>query len=238
MAAVVIVLSCLAAGLVQAVTGFGSGIITMLFFPLYYPLVKASALSTAIVLQLSSTLTWRYRKHCQWKIVLQTAFFYLITSSIAVLLSPYLPTLLLKRVFGGFLLCLSVYFLLVEGKFKIKANFISAFICGSLSGVTGGLFGIGGPPMVIYFLAALDDKLAYIASIQLFFLLTGGYTMILRVINGIYTSDLLIYTLIGMLAIHFGKLIGIRIVDRINVEMMRKMVYIVLGISGVLYMIQ
>ncbi len=210
----------------------------MLFFPLFFSLVKASALSTAIVLQLSSTLAWRYRKHCQWKIVLQTAFFYLITSSIAVLLSPYLPTLLLKRVFGGFLICLSAYFLLVEGKFQIKANFTSALICGGLSGVTGGLFGIGGPPMVIYFLAGLDDKLSYIASIQLFFFLTGSYTMLLRVINGIYTADLLIYTAIGMVAIHVGKLIGIRIVDRINTEMMRKMVYIVLGISGLLYTIQ
>lgn len=46
------------------------------------------------------------------------------------------------------------------------------------------------------------------------------------------------YTVIGMVAIHIGKLIGIRIVDRINTEMMRKMVYIVLGIPGLLYTIQ
>ena len=73
-------------------------------------------------------------------------------------MAPYLPTDLLKKVFGVFLMLLSVYFLVFSSKLKIKATLMSATVCGTLAGILGGLFGIGGPPMVIFFLAALDDK--------------------------------------------------------------------------------
>jgi len=43
--------------------------------------------------------------------------------------------------------------------------------------------------MVVYFLAAMDDKEEYLATTQFFFFTTGAYTMILRNINGIYTPD-------------------------------------------------
>jgi len=234
MTGIVIFLASAAAGLIQSVTGFGAGIVTMLFFPIFFPLVKASALSASIALVLSSTLAWRYRKICPWKLTILPAGFYLVTSAVAIFASPYLPTLLLKRIFGVFLILLSIYFVALDGKIKAKANLPTAMVCAGLSGVTGGLFGIGGPPMVVYFLAALDDKEKYIATIQLFFAITGSYTLGLRVLNGIYTADLFIYTVIGAAAITLGKLAGIRIVDRINTEMMKKIVYVFLGISGVL----
>lgn len=229
-----IFLASAAAGLIQSVTGFGAGIMTMLVFPLFFPMVEAAALSAAIALALSSTLAWRYRKVCPWKLIVLPAFFYLITTSVAILGAPYLPTELLKRVFGVFLILLSLYFLLLDGKIKAKADLPTAMLCAGLSGLTGGFFGIGGPPMVVYFLAALDDKERYIATIQLFFAITGGYMLVLRVASGIFTAELGVYTVIGVIAITLGKLVGIRIIDRINTETMKKIVYVFLGISGVL----
>lgn len=183
---------------------------------------------------MSSTLAWRYRRICPWKLILLPSAFYLVTTSVSILGAPYLPTVLLKRVFGVFLILLSLYFLLLDDRIKAKANLPTAMVCAGLSGVTGGLFGIGGPPMVVYFLAALDDKEKYIATIQLFFAVTGGYMLALRVASGIFTSELWVYTVIGVVAITLGKLVGIRIIDRINTETMKKIVYVFLGISGVL----
>lgn len=237
MTAIVIFLAAATAGLIQSVTGFGSGIMMMLFFPLLFPIIKASALSASIALVLAATLTWRYRRQCQWKLALIPACFFLITSSIAIYLVPYLPTELLKKVFGVFLIGLSVYFLTVSGKLKAKANLPTAMVCAGLSGVTESLLGIGGPPMVVYFLAAMDDKEQYLATIQFFFFVSGAYTMILRIINGIYTTDLLGYTAIGLAAITLGKFIGGRIVDRINAETMKKIIYVFLGISGIVTLI-
>jgi transcriptional regulator with XRE-family HTH domain len=50
-------------------------------------------------------------------------------------------------------IAISLWFMFFADKIRIKANLLTAFICGSLAGVASGLFGIGGPPMVIYILA-------------------------------------------------------------------------------------
>ena len=228
----VILLSSIGAGVIQSVTGFGSGIFMMLFYPYFFPILSASALSSSISLVSNVALTWRYRKQCEWKLTLFPAIVYIATSSAAILFAPYLPTETLKRVFGGFLVILSIYFLTVSGKIKIKANLVSATICGALSGVVGGLFGIGGPPMVIFFLAALDDKEKYLGTIQFFFLVTSLYTFIFRIINGIYGIDLIPFSLIGIVGILVGKAIGTRIIDKINADTMKKLVYAFLGFSG------
>lgn len=225
-------LAPIGAGLIQAVTGFGAGIFMMVFFPNFFPILQASALSSAISFVATCTLAWHYRKHAQWKLILLPSAVYIAMSSISIILAPYLPTETLKKTFGVVMILLSIYFLTISGKLKVKANMVSATICGMISGVMGGLFGIGGPPMVIYFLAALDEKEKYLGTIQLFFFITGTYNFIFRIIKGIYTVNLVPYTLIGIVSIIIGKKIGIRIVDRINAELMKKLVYAFLGFAG------
>jgi len=86
--------------------------------------------------------------------------------------------------------------------------------------------------MVIYFLAALDTKEEYSGTIQLFFFISGLYTCIVRVFKGIYTMDLIPYTLLGLLGILIGQHIGSKIMDRIDAATMKKLVYLFLGFAG------
>ncbi len=233
----VIFLAPIAAGIIQTVTGFGSGIFMMVFFPMLFPILNASAISSSISLAVSGPMSWRYRKQTAWKLLLLPTVIYIATSSASIVLAPYLPTEALKKFFGFFLIVLSIYFLTVAGKLKIKASLSSAMVCGTLSGIVGGLFGIGGPPMVIYFLAALDDKEKYLGTIQTFFFLTGIWTLAFRVINGIYRMDMIPYTLIGLAGMLIGTRIGVRIIDRINADTMRKLVYAFLGFAGLVNML-
>lgn len=233
MAGIVIFGAAIVAGFIQAVTGFGAGIFMMLFFPLFFPILNAAALSSVINLFASSSLAWRYRKHCQWKLLLLPICIYLFFSSTVILLAPYLPTGILKKSFGVLLVALSIYFLKFSGKIRVKANLPAAMVCGGISGIASGLFGIGGPPMVIYFLSALDDKEKYLGTIQLFFAVTGAYNLVLRIYNGIYTADLLPYTLIGAAAVVIGGKVGTRLIERLDTETMKKIIYVFLGISGI-----
>ena len=232
MTGIVVFLAPIVAGIIQAVTGFGAGIFMMVFFPTLFPILNASALSSSISFVATCTLAWHYRKQADWKLTLLPSAIYILMSSVSILLAPFLPTEILKKVFGVVMILLSIYFLTISGKLKVKANMVSATICAMISGVMGGLFGIGGPPMVIYFLAALDDKEKYLGTIQLFFFITGTYTFIFRIINGIYTVNLVPFTLIGIVGIMVGKKIGLRIVNKINVDTMKKLVYAFLGFAG------
>lgn len=53
---------CFMAGLIQTVTGFGSGVVIMLVLPLLMPLIEASTISNSITLFLCTSLAWQYRK--------------------------------------------------------------------------------------------------------------------------------------------------------------------------------
>lgn len=234
MTAAVVFLTPIIAGLIQTVTGFGSGIFMMVFFPMLFPILGASAISSAISLAGTCTLSWHYRKYCKWKLTLIPALVYILVSSGAILLAPYLPTDILKKVFGVFLMLLSVYFLVFSSKLKIKATLLSATVCGTLAGILGGLFGIGGPPMVIYFLAALDSKEEYLGTIQFHFFVTGVYMLFFRIYKGIFTMDMIPYVILGMAGMMIGKRLGTKIVDRINADTMKKLVYAFLGVSGFL----
>lgn len=230
----VIALSSMVAGVIQSVTGFGSGIFLMLFLPIFMEVLRASALSSAVTLVLNLTLALHYRKHILYKLVLMPSLFYILVSSLALYAAPYVPQQTMLHILGGFLLALSIYFLFFPDRIQIKASLLTASICASLSGLFGGLFGIGGPPMVIYFLAATRKKEEYLGTIQFFFLVTAIYNFIFRIIRGIYTPDLLPLSLLGILAIVAGKEIGQRIIDRIHTKRMKKIIYIFLSISGVL----
>ncbi len=222
-------------GLIQSTTGFGSGIFVMLFFPLFLPILKSSALSSLISAWACLTLAWRYRKHITPRIVLLPAVFYFIASYLAIKFAVNSDMSGLKAFFGLFLIAISLYFMFFADRLHIKPNLLSAFVCGSLAGVASGLFGIGGPPMVIYILAITgDDKNAYLANSQFFFSMTCIYTTALRVMNGILTLDLLPLVIPGMLGMAIGKSLGVRIVEKIDVKLMKKLIYGFLGLSGLI----
>ena len=232
MTAAVVFIAPIIAGFIQAVTGFGSGIFMMVFFPALFPILGASALSSSISLPATCVQAWNYRKVSAWKLILLPAAVYIFMSSVSILLAPYLPTAILKKIFGVIMILLSIYFLTISGKLKIRATLFSATICGMLSGFMGGLFGIGGPPIVIYFLAALDDKEQYLGTLQSFFFITGAYTFIFRCITGIYTVDLIPYSILGVAGILLGTKLGRKVVDKINADTMKKLVYLFLGFAG------
>ena len=68
--------------------------------------------------------------------------------------------------------------------------------------------------------------------LQVFFSMTGFYTAFLRVINGILTPDLLPLVIPGMIGMTIGKNFGIKIVEKIDVNLMKKLIYAFLGLSG------
>ena len=230
--------SSTAAGVVQALTGFGAGIVQMLFFPMLLPLLSASALSGAISLMLAVGMAWQYRKHIRKDLLVVPAIVYAVVSALALSFADSFDTTVMLKVFGAFLILLSVYFLGFSGKLRVKANVGTAAVCATLSGVVGGLFGIGGPPMVVYYLAAMEDKREYLGTIQAFFCFTNTYTLVVRLLKGFYTADMLLPTAVGIAAILLGQFIGGRIQSRINGDTMRKLVYAFLGVTGVINLLK
>ena len=229
----VIVMASLS-GVVQAISGFGAGILMMSVLPYFFDMVTSSAIGSAVSIGATATLAWKFRKHMDLKITLLPALVYVACSLTVLNFIQDMDMEVLTLAFGVFLIVLSLYSFLFSKRMKLQANWWTGSICAVISGICSGLFGIGGPLMAVYFVSATKDKETYIGSLQGMFCMTSSVNLLMRAAKEIYTLDLLPLTLVGMLFINVGKLLGLRIVERMNADTFRKVVYAFVGISGVL----
>lgn len=221
------------AGLIQATTGFGAGIFMMLFFPMFLPMIQCSALSSAVGLVNTIAMAVMYRKYAQPKLIVLPTIIYFFFSTVCIWYSTKIDLAAFKPFFGLFLTVLGLYFLFFSQRIKLKGSWKSALVCSSLSGIASGFFGIGGPPMVLYFLSLTgDDKYAYLGTLQLFFLITSIQGVATRALNGIYTWELLMLVPIGMVGSIIGTRFGTKIVRKLRVDRLKIIIYAFLCLAG------
>ena len=233
-----VILGAVAAGLVQTVTGFGSGVVLIMVLSRLFAMTAATSLNASICIALSISLAWRFRRDIDFKLVLLPAVPYLIISVCAIRMLRFMDMSVLAVAFGVFLIVLSIYFLFFESRVHLKANLPTAVSCGGVSGIFAGLFGVGGPLMALYFLTITKSRASYIATLQFFFVLSNVVSMSTRLLEGYYTMDLLPITLAGIMGITAGKWIGLKIADRLDGAQLKKVIYLFVGISGIVNVIQ
>jgi len=235
---VVLSLITLVSGMVHTITGFGSGVVMMLVFPYILDMVAGPALVSAINFFLSLTLTLKFRKYLHPELILFPVVPYLICSIGTIMALKHLDLRLLAIAFGFFLIALSLYFIFIAKHMSVKANWRSAVVCGAFSGAGAGLFGIGGPLMALYFLAITDSKESYAANLQCFFTITCLGNTVARITQGIYTLKLVPLTIVGLIFVNLGKSLGLKVLNRLDANFIRKTVYIFVGLSGLLTVVQ
>ena len=220
-------------GFLTATIGFGGAIFTMMFFPYMFPFVQASAISSAIVYVGIVVLAWQYREHIRWKSIVLPVICYVICGVWVVYMLPGFDAQGLKLCFGFFLLLLAVYYMGFSNRIHLKESPAAAIVCSSLSGLGTGLFGIGGPPIALYFLSATgDDKDAYLGTLQAFFTISMIFTNGARVTSGILTAALVPCILAGLCGTLLGKRFGSRVAARMDIVLIKRCVCIFMILSS------
>ena len=225
-------------GIVHTVTGFGSGIVMMLFLPYFLDMATAPALSGSINLFLSLFLAVQFRKSIRVRLFLLPIIPYLLGSTLSIYALSGFDMDMVAVAFGLFLVVLAIYFIFIAKRMTVNPTWQAAVICGGLSGITAGLFGIGGPLMALYFLAITDSKESYTGNLRGMFTCTCLCNTLTRISRGYYTFDLLPLTILGLIFINIGKSIGLRLLDKMDANLVRKIVYLFVGISGVITVVQ
>lgn len=230
----VLALTAFFGGLIQTVIGFGNGMVMMLVLPYFLGMIAAPALSGAACVGLNLTLVWKFRHYFDFKAVALPVGVYVVCSVLIIRQIQGINMDVLSLVYGIFLLLFAIYLLFFSEKIHFKADWKSAILCGGISGVLSGLFGIGGPLMAVYFVSASKSKEAYISNTQSAFAVTGTVNTTVRILKGIYTADLITLTLLSIIFINIGKRAGLHIVDKLNTRIIQKLVYILVAASGIL----
>ena len=222
------------AGLVQGVTGFGAGIVLMMVLPIYFALPQSAGIAAAICIILCVFMSVRYREHILWREAIIPSILYIFICTLTINFSVSADQIILKKVFGVFLLLLAAYYLFFKKSAdNQKLNLPVSLICIIVSAICDGLFGIGGPLMVLYFLNKTESPQEYLGTLQVFFLINSVYNTAFRFYSGILLPEHFSLICAGFAGIVFGVFIAGKIVDKLNPEVIRKLTYAMIGVSGI-----
>lgn len=236
--AVLLIIVGIGAGFVQRVSGFGLGIFAMLFLPHFLPSHTAAATIVGICSMVTSSYNAvKYRKDIPYKTVLPLLLSAMISIPFAVYFSSKVPKGIFEILLGAVLVILSIYFLFFNKSIKIKASPVNGAVSGTLSGILNGLFSTGGPPAVIYLTHAAASNGAYFAGIQFFFGLTNIYASVMRVFGGLVTLDVLTMSAFGLFGCLLGDFLGKGVFDKLDANMLKKIIYIGMIVSGIIMII-
>ena len=232
---VILILAAMGAAFVQRVSGFGFGIFIMTVLPYLMPSYgEATTLSGILAAVTSSIIVWHMHKYIAWRKLLPILITFLVVSWFAVQFVSITGDGVLKRVLGGVLILASIYFFFVSERIHIRPTMPMQLSMGTLSGVMGGLFGMQGPPAVLYFLASAERKEEYMAMVQCYFLIGNLVMTLYRAQSGFLTPAVMLSWCYCLVAVLIGTWLGAKVFRLIPIKVLRKIIYAYMGISGLI----
>ena len=221
------------AGLMQGITGMGSGMLLMMLLPLLFPVAQAAAVSGAICLFLTASMLLRYRKHINYHEVIIPTAIYILSSAIAIHFAISINAELFRKVFGAFLIILALFLILKKDRKTVSYRNAVGIMFVVISGICDGLFGIGSPLMVLYFTGKTQSKEEYLGTIQFLFFFSLLINTSLRFFHHLIGWEHLPFIALGVLGILAGLRIAICIVGNVDSATLKKFAYAAIGLSGI-----
>ncbi len=230
---IIIFLGCALGCALNTICGFGFGVVCMMFLPyIMGSTVQAATVVNAVTFLQAAVLAVRYRRHIRWKLLWTPLAAYLVVGAAAVRLAVGLDNELLKRILGAFLLVLSGYFIFAAKRVRMRAGVRNGLIAGTVGGVMSGMFATGGPPASLYFSAVTETKEEYLATIQAYFTVTNFYVVAVRALNGALTEAVARAVGVGVAGLLLGNFLGEMVFKRVDVNFIRKAIYVMMALSG------
>ncbi len=220
--------------------GFGSGMFAISFLSLLYGQLDVFVpLFILINIPTEIYICVKYRKQISFK----KNFLYILMTVPFIIGGAYLLTVITDVwpliVLGAIICVLSLYFLFFEEKTKWQfKSLLWQIPFGTLSGLTGSLYGIGGPPLVIYLKGLKLTKSEFrTMSISVFFAMT-----LVRIPSffgvGLFTKDIFHAWLLIMPFCLLGIFLGTSLHHKISEKRFKKVTSLVLFLAGVLLLLK
>lgn len=234
----IMALAALAGGIIQPLTGFGSAVILMVAAQYFFDITIAPGVVAAICMFQSGIMAWNRRKSIDLKQILPPIALYTVCSLAVINLLGSMDLHVLTAAFGGFLMLLALYFLFIAKRVSLKPGLAAGMLCSGFSGCCAGAFTVGGPMMALYFVAIARDKDTYVANMQFLFAATNLTNLAMRAVRGLYGAQYLPVTAVGVIFVLVGMVIGSALSKRMCGDVARQVVYIGVGVSGLVTLLQ
>ncbi|MDY2815978.1 MAG: sulfite exporter TauE/SafE family protein [Bullifex sp.] len=230
--------TCFVSIALQTGIGFGFPLCAMIVLPYLFPYSEALALTQGTALFSTLYLTLRFRKSIRWDVLIPVLIPAAAAGVLFTAFSFTVGSAEIRMMLGAALVLISVWFLAFASKVRITPKKSTGIIMGIISGAGSGLFGIGGPPAGLYLMPAIGDKTEYTATIQTLFSICNIINLSVRLILGTHSSSYLPLFAEGAVAVSAGTLFGVWVLKRIKTDTLAKAVYIFVGVTGTVMILQ
>ena len=220
-------------GVMQTVAGFGYVIIFMAVVPMLLPvgqcLVAAQAGGVVMALWM---LMGKFKK-LELGYVLWPALFASLSSMLGLAFLKTVSGAAYMRGLGLLLVLLALWMWKLSGRVHIRPSPLSGGICGAVGGLMGSVFGVSVPPLVLYFSSNMSDKDSYTVPLQFTLAVQTAVCLAGRAAFGMWPENAWPFILAAVCGAVLGKFPGRLIYGRLDVEMLKRLIYIFIALLGV-----
>ncbi|GAA4795086.1 hypothetical protein GCM10023231_24330 [Olivibacter ginsenosidimutans] len=197
------------ATLVRSTFGFGESLVAVPLFLLFIPLEIAVPLSVLLSITVALVVVVQDHRQIHLSSAKWLILFALLGIPIGILILLYAQAYWVKISLGALIIAYATYALYGKNTIHLKTDHKWwLFICGFLSGILGGAYGLNGPPLAIYGNMRRWTATYFRATLQAYFLpasLIGAFGYF---INGLMNYTVLHYFLISLPALFPAIFLG------------------------------
>lgn len=139
----------------------------------------------------------------------------------------------LKRIFGVLVIMFALKMLIWDNReTKRRLGEIWAPVAGVVGGLTGAMFGLNGPPMVLYLTRQLEDKQVFRATLYGLFLVDACYRLVLYSWGGLINWEVVQFAMYLTPFLLAGLVVGSKLHARISQDIFKRIVALILLVTG------
>ncbi len=219
------------AAAIQGATGFGFSLISVPLLMIFLSPKIAIPVVLIHTIILNAIIIFELKKKLDLKKIWPLMIAGLLGMPIGTYALVIINTEIIKVIAGGVIIIFSIALLLGYKK-SVKNEKIAFLPIGILSGFLNGSTSMSGPPIVLFYSNQGLDKQSFRANLVIYFLFLNIVTAISYLIAGVFNGLVIKYSLIFLPIMIAGTLIGMVLTRRINEKTFKKVILLIVLISG------
>ncbi|MCD4749457.1 MAG: sulfite exporter TauE/SafE family protein [Thermoanaerobaculales bacterium] len=232
-------LALLVAEMVYVLLGFGAGLISVGTLAFLLPEVRDVIVLILLVnLPAELYVVWASRQHIRWRGVAVLSVGIAVGIPIGAWMLTFSEPTLLLGLLGAVLVLVGTTFLILKNETRASIPAWSSPFVGLTSGLLAGLFGTGGPPVVLHYRLQGLAKTAFRGNLMALFLLMNLTRFPSYCAMGLVTTPRVIASAAVLPAVLVGAVLGHHIHLALSETIFRRWVNIGLVILGLLLLVR
>ncbi len=197
------------AGIVRGFSGFGGAMVLVPILAATHGPQTAVPVLVLTDFVLTLPLAWVARRRCAWREILPLTSGYALALPLGIAVLLVADPTLLTRATGLLVLAMAAAMALGLRR-EAGASRRAAAGVGLASGFLAGSTGVGGPPIVLFWLGGRDTAPQVRANLIVFFTVVGALSLTLLTVSGLNNHETLTLTAVIMPVYGLGLLAGAR----------------------------